>query len=244
MIKIAICDDELEICKLLHLTLSDIFNMLKTDVNIDVFLNGEQLCNSIEANEYYNLIFLDIQFAKSEINGVEIGQLIRNEHNNNDVQIVYISWEKDYAMQLFKIRPLNFLLKPLDYAQIDKTIKTYLRITGLTSGVLTYKKGHDTFEVRIKDIIYMENSGRKIIIYLADGRQEEFYCSLKEVFNEQLKKYNFLFTHASFAVNYDYVTAIRHDKLLVTDKQISVPIAPNRSAEVKKKYLMIMKRLG
>ena len=241
MVKIAICDDELDICKSLHLNLSDIFNMLKTDVNIDVFLNGENLCDSIEANEHYDLIFLDIQFAKNEINGVEIGQLIRNAHNNNDMQIVYISWEKDYAMQLFEVRPMDFLIKPLNYDQVKKTVNTFLHISGPNSGVFTYKKGHDTFEVRIKNIVYLENSKRKVIIHLSDGRQEEFYGSLKEVYNEQLKKFDFLFTHASFAVNYDYITAIKHNQLLVTGESISVPIAPSRSLEIKKKYLTVMK---
>ena len=242
MIKIAICDDELEICKLLHLTLSDIFNTLKTNVHIDIFLSGEKLCNSLQASEYYDLIFLDIQLAKDEINGVEIGQLIRNKHNNNVMQIVYISWEKDYAMQLFEMRPMDFLVKPLNFPQVEKTIKTFLHITGLGVGLFTYKKGYDTFDVRIKDIVYLENNGRKIIIYLADGRQEEFYGSLKEIYNEQLKNFNFLFTHASFAVNFDYVVAIRHDKILVTDEQISIPIARNKSSEVKKTYLTITKR--
>ena len=241
MVKIAICDDEQEIGRLLYITLSDIFHMLKIDVNIDIFLSGEKLCSKIEAKEHYDLIFLDIQFAKSEINGVKIGKFIRNAHNNNNVQIVYISWEKDYAMQLFAVRPMDFLVKPLNFAQVEQTIKTFLHISGLGTALFTYKKGHDTFDVRLKDIVYLENSGRKIIIYLADGRQEEFYGSLKDVYSEQLKNFNFIFTHASFAVNFDYVTAIRHDRLIMTDKQIFIPIARNKSTEVKKTYLAIMK---
>ena len=242
MVKVAICDDEPKISRLLHFILSDIFNFFKIAVDIDVFLAGEKLCIKIEAKEHYDLIFLDIEFAKNAISGVEVGQLIRNTYNNNEVKIVYISWEKDYAMQLFEVRPMDFLIKPLNYDKVKKTVNTFLHISGLNSGVFTYKKGHDTFEVRIKDIVYLENSKRKIIIYLASGKQEEFYGSLKEVYNEQLKNSDFLFTHASFAVNYDYVTAIRHGKLLVTDKRIPLPIAPNRSTEVKKSYLAITKK--
>ena len=242
MVKIAICDDEPEISAGLQHTLLNIFNKLKLNIQIDIFNASEELCQKLESEEHYDLIFLDIEFAKSEINGVEVGRLIRDTYNNNDVQIVYISWEKDYAMQLFEVRPMNFLVKPLEFSQVEKTIKSYLIIAGLNSGVFTYKKGHDTYNVRIKDIIYLENSKRKIIIHLSDGRQEEFYGSLKEVYNEQLKNYDFLFTHASFAVNYGYVTAIRHNQLVVTDGFTPLPIAPNRSVEIKKRYLMIMKR--
>ena len=241
MVNVAICDDEPEVAHLLHLTLSDIFNTLKIDVNVDVFLSGEKLCNKMENEEHYDLIFLDIQFAKNQINGVEVGQLIRDTYNN-EVSIVYISWEKSYAMQLFSIRPMNFLIKPLSFAQVEKTVKTFLRITRLSSGLFTYKKGRDTFDVRIKDIVYLENNKRKIIIHLSDGRQEEYYGSLKEAYSEQLRKFDFLFAHASFVVNYDYITAIKHNQLLVTDNSISVPIAYSRSMEIKKKYLTIIRR--
>ena len=191
---------------------------------------------------HYDLIFLDIEFANEEINGVEVGQLIRNAHQNNKVSIVYISWEKKYSMQLFEIRPLNFLVKPLEYDKIEHTIRTFLKIAGVLSGELTYKKGHNIFKVQIKDIIYLENQNRKIIVYLVDGRKEEFYGSLKEVYHEQLIKLDFLFIHASYVVNYDYVTVIKYSQLFLTNQETPLTISPNRRNEVRDAYLAIMKR--
>lgn len=242
MINIAICDDEQELCTNLKSILTDIFEKQKTRADIQLFLSGEELCNKIETDEHFDLIFLDILFAKNEINGVEIGRVIRNKFNNNTVQLVYISWDKSYSMQLFEVRPMDFLIKPLEIPQVEGVVETYLRITGQNLGVFSFKKGHDTFSVTIKDIIYMENNKRKIIIYLADGTQEEFYGSLKEVYKSQLKNLDFLFTHASFVVNYDYITAIKHNQLLVTGGLNAVPIAPNKSMEIKKKYLSIVKK--
>ena len=241
MLKIAICDDETEVGAFLERTLIDILNKLKMNANIQIFLTGESLYNKIESSEYYDLIFLDIEFSKNEINGVEVGRLIRDTCNNNTTQIVYISWEKSYSMQLFEVRPMDFLIKPLNFTQIDKTIKTYLRITRSNFDTLTYKKGRDTFDIQIKDIMYLENSKRKIIIYLSNGTQEDFYGSLNDVYSQQLKSLDFLFPHASFAVNYDYITAIKHNLLLI-DNLISVPIAQSKRTDVKKKYLSIMKR--
>ena len=242
MVKIAICDDEPKISQQLYLALCDIFKHAKLAVAIDVFLSGEKLCHKLERAEHYDLILLDIKFASNSINGVEVGQLIRNTYHNHRVSIVYISWTKDYAMQLFAVRPMDFLIKPVSYEQLEQTINTFLHISGLNAGVFTYKKGHDLLELRTNDIVYLENNKRKIIIYLADGTQEEFYGSLKEIYGDQLQNANFLFIHASFAVNYDYITTIRHDKLFVTDKHIPLPIAPSRSSEVKKAYLAIAKR--
>ncbi|MCL1863199.1 MAG: LytTR family DNA-binding domain-containing protein [Defluviitaleaceae bacterium] len=241
MIKIAICDDEPNICEELKQSLTYIFGGEKIDIDISIVPTGESLCKKMESEEYFDIIFLDILFAKNEIDGVDVGRHIRNTYNNNDVQIVYISWEKSYAMQLFEVRPMDFLIKPLSHSQIQKVVNSYLRIIGLNSGTLIYKKGHDKFEINIKDIVYLENSKRKIIVYLSNGKQEDFYGSLKNIYDEQLKYFDFIFTHASFVANYDHITAINHNRLIMAGNK-DIPVSSGKSLEVKKKYLAIMKK--
>ena len=242
MVMVAICDDEMKIGADLERALIDIFEKLQVMYEIDVLFSGNELCKQLDAGAHYDLIFLDIEFAKDEIDGVAVGQLIRDAYHNDTASIVYISWKKKYSMQLFEIRPLNFLIKPLAYDKIEKIVRTYLKIAGLLSAELMYKKGHDTFKMHVKDIIYLESSDRKVIIHLADGRKEDFYGSLKEVYNEQLKKCDFLFIHASYAVNYDYVTAVKYNQLFLTDRVTPLPISPNRRSEVRERYYEIMKR--
>lgn len=242
MLNIAICDDERKIGSELESILIEVFGKLNTEVEIDVFFNGNELCRYMEAGAHYDLIFLDIEFAKNEINGIEAGRFIRDACQNNAASIVYISWEKKYSMQLFDIRPLNFLIKPLEYDKIEEVIRTYLKIAGLWSGVFTYKAGHEFFKIPIKDIVYLESSDRKLILHIADGRKEEFYGSLKEVYEEQLKKFDFLFIHASYVVNYDYVTSMKYNQLLLTGSAAPLPISQNKRNDVRESYYAIMRR--
>ncbi|MCL2204876.1 MAG: LytTR family DNA-binding domain-containing protein [Defluviitaleaceae bacterium] len=242
MIMVAVCDDDTKIGAELESTLIDIFGNMQVEHDIDVFFAGEALCRRMEAGAHYDLIFLDIEFAKNEINGVEVGRLIREAQENNRVSIVYISRERDYAFQLFEIRPLNFLIKPLEYAAIEKTMKTYLKIAGFWSGEFSYSIGRDTFKVKIKDILYIESRNKKLILYFANGKIVEFYGSLKEIYHEQLKKFDFLFIHASYVVNFDYVSAIRYSQLSIADNAIPLPISQGRRNEIREKYLEIMKR--
>ena len=242
VLMVAVCDDEKKIGAELECSLIDIFTKLKIKHEIDVYFSAEGLVKQIAAGAYYDLIFLDIEFAKNEINGVELGRLIRNAHQNNIVSIIYISWEKKYSMELFDIRPLNFLIKPLKREKIEEVIRTYLNISGLWAQVFTYKIGHETFKVYIKDIIYLESRDRKLILYLTDGRKEEFYGSLKEVFGEQLKMFDFLYIHASFVVNYDYVTSINYNQVYIKDNANPLPISQNKRNEVRESYFAIMKR--
>jgi len=242
MLYIAICDDEKNIGAELEHALIDIFGKLNIKHEIDVFFTGENLCKKMESKTHYDLIFLDIEFAQDEISGVEVGRRIRDVHQNFLTSIVYISWVNKYALQLFDIQPLNFLIKPLKYEKIEEVIRKYLKIAGLWSGEFTYKIGHDTLKVQIKDMIYLESYDRKLIMHLADGRKEEFYGSIKAAYDEQLKKFDFLFIHNSYVVNYDYVTALKYDKAILTDSITPLPISKYRRSEVRESYYEIMKR--
>jgi DNA-binding LytR/AlgR family response regulator len=242
MVKVVICDDEKEICAKLESSLISIFAEMKMKCDIAVFFAGQELCRKIEAGENYDLIFLDIEFSKSEINGVETGKLIRDSHKT--VSIVYISWEKSYAMQLFDIRPLNFLLKPLEYEKIKQVAETYVKLSGFSAGEFVYKKGHGTLKVQIKDIMYLESRGRKIIIHMENGGQEEFYGSLKIAYNEQLAGFDFLFIHSAFVVNYDCITETKYSQLHICGKQDFLPIGQSRRNEIRERYLSIMQRRG
>jgi DNA-binding LytR/AlgR family response regulator len=239
MVKVVICDDEKEICAKLESSLISIFAEMKMKCDISVFYAGQELCRKIEAGASYELFFLDIEFANSEINGVETGKLIRDSHKT--VSIVYISWEKSYAMQLFDIRPLNFLLKPLAYEKIKQVAETYVKLSGFSAGEFVYKKGHGMFKIPIKDIMYLESQGRKIIIHMENGEQEEFYGSLKSVYNEQLVSFDFLFIHSAFVVNYDYVAETKYSQLYICGKQDFLPIGQSRRNEIRERYLSIMK---
>jgi DNA-binding LytR/AlgR family response regulator len=239
---VAICDDERRIGAELERSIMDILGKMNVKCEIDVYFTGEELCSKMEAGAHYNLIFLDIEFAKNAINGVEVGRLIRKAHHNNMVSIVYISWEMKYSMQLFDIRPLHFLLKPLDYEKVEEVIRTYLELAGLWSGEFTYKVGHDTYKVQIKDIVYLQSAKRKLIIYLAAGKREEFYGTLKEVYQEQLQRFDFLFVHASYVVNYDYIAAVKYDELILMDGITSLPISRHKRKEVTEGYCTITER--
>ena len=239
---IAICDDEKRIGAELESALIDILGRMNVNYEIDVYFTGEELCSKMEAGAHYNLVFLDIMFAQNAIDGVEVGRLIREAHCNNAVSIVYISWEEKYSMQLFDIRPLNFLIKPLDYEKIEHVLRTYLEIAGLWSGDFTYKIGHDTYKVKIKDIVYLQSVRNKLILYLANGGKKEFYGTLKKIYQEQLQRYDFLFIHSAYVVNYDFIEAIKYGELTLINMKTPLPISQHKRIAARETYYNITER--
>ena len=242
MLNIAICDDDQSICTDLEDKVYTILDGLNVKYEIDVYFSGYKLHEKMSAGIYYDLIFLDISFAENEIDGIEVGKLIREAHNNHTVSIVYISWETKYSMQLFEIHPLNFLIKPLEYDKIEQTIRTYLKISGFLSEEFIYKIGHSIYKEQLKNIMYLESRDRKLILHLTDGRKEEFYGSLRDAYNEQLKRFDFLFIHASYIVNYDHIAVKKYDSIYMSNCRTPLPISQNRRNDVRERYFAIMKR--
>ena len=241
MTHIAICDDEIQIGAELERALIDILQKHQIKHEITIFFTGSELCKKMEGN-HYDLIFLDIELARDEINGIEVSRLIRDAHQNYLTQIVFISWEKKYAPELFDVQPLNFLVKPLMPEKIEAVICRYLSISGLWSREFKYKTGRETSKAKVKDIVYIESRNKKLIIHLASGRKIEFYGSLKDAYGEQLCKLDFLYIHAAYAVNYDYVSTIKAGELYLINSDAPLPISKPRKSETMELYYAIMKR--
>jgi len=241
---IAICDDEVKLGAELEEALGGIFEKLKLECEIDVYHTGEELCEGIRVGSHYDLIFLDINFANSEFSGINVGEFIRDSCQDNRTSIVYMSWNKGYALELFKIRPMDFLIKPLSDDEIEDTVRTFLLLSKDWSKDFVYKKGHFTYRVQVADIMYFESQKRKVKIHLVQGRKEEFEGSLKKTYKEQLEGLDFLFVNPSFVVNYDYITSINYKELFIKDNPNPISISQIRRNETREKYIEIVKRRG
>ena len=244
ILHVAICDDEEQMCTYLEDSLRKILNLMNVNHVIDVYYSGERLCGELKESMVYDLIFLDIEFTKSQINGVEVGNQIRNVYKQNTVSIVYISWEMKYSMQLFEIRPLNFLIKPLEFEKIEQVVKTHLQLSGHHAEDFVYKIRHETFKIKLNNIMFLESINRKIIIHLADGKKEMFYGILKDIYLEQLQKFNFLQIHASYVVNYDHISSMSRTHIHIGSGEITLPISKQKKKEVDEAYFAILERRG
>lgn len=89
-----------------------------------------------------DLIFLDIELL--DLDGIVVGRYIREELENRDIQIVYISCKGQYAQQLFKMQPMDFLVKPILQKQIDETMELAIKIIDKNNMFLNFRKAVST----------------------------------------------------------------------------------------------------
>lgn len=234
-INIAVCDDELDICSQVERLLSYALKSISAEYNIDIFDRGERLCDEMRRTEY-DLVFLDIELPN--MNGVDIGRYIREELNNELVQIAYISSKKEYAMELFEYRPINFLVKPLDDEKIRKVIKKYMVISEQENHMFSYKKGYEFYKIPMSKIMYFDTGGRKTVMVTTEGR-EEFYASMESVY-QRVKGHKFLFIHKSTIVNYKYINKFGYEDVVMTDGSV-FSISQSRRKAIRSMFMDIKK---
>ena len=241
---IAICEDDMATNAEVERILEEVLSNQNIEFSIAPFYSAEKFCEKLDSGQNYDLIFLDIEFRGEKLNGVDVGTRIRTTHQNNSVSIVYFSWERKYSLELHDLQPLNFLLKPIQYEKIERVVAQHMNIFNVRSGYFTYKIGYESYRKQIRDIAYVESRRRKLILHLGSGEQVEFYGSLKTVYEEQLQKYDFLFIHASYAVNFDFIARYTRDALIMALGNVELIISQSRRTEIRKRYLYIDSRKG
>lgn len=234
MLRIAICDDEKIICRQLEDMLSDISKEINQVMETEVYYSGEELCNFLIKGNQYDLIFLDIEMY--EINGVDVGKKIREELNDELTQIVYISSKESYAMELFEVRPLNFLIKPFNKVKIESVVLKAIKLIETENYCFEYKNNNITFAVPINDILYFESHGRKVNIILKNETEiKSFYGKLSTV-EEQINNIDFVMIHKSYLINLSFCIEYTYEYIKMTNQEI-LTISQNNRKAVREKLM-------
>lgn len=225
--RIAVCDSESVICK----TIYDMIKAVPVPKNIrfeiDCFTSGEDLCEEMTSCAY-DLIFLDIELP--QMNGIAVGKYIREDLNNETVQIAYISSKQQYAMELFEIRPINFLLKPITSDKAQKIIYKFLKLNSVDTQIFKFKVRQEYIKIPLSEIIYFSNHGRTVTL-VSKNKSYAFYGTLDDIYNK-LKIENFLYIHKSFIVNYRYVRRYEYEQITLLDGKV-LPISQPRRKPIR-----------
>lgn len=213
MFKIAICDDEPAICNLIEKILIENREIFHFKIDTEVFFSCNRLITYMQAGNNFDLIFLDIEMEG--LNGLEFGLIIRNEFDNQSLQIVYVSGKDRYYKDLFDVRPMHFLSKPIEEKYLLEDVRLAMKLSSRFNDIFCYKKSWKTYNIPLKEIIYFQSIGREIIIVTTSGN-DCYYGKLSEICT-QLKDYSFIQIHKSFLVNYEHIIEHGYKKIRMSN---------------------------
>lgn len=220
MFKIAICDDEQDICSQIYGVLVDCAGTIEEKLKIESFESGKDLHNVLSQGSRFDLIFLDIEMAG--MNGVKLGKAVREEFRDEATQLVYISANQKYALELFQNRPLHFLIKPLKKADLCKVLKKALVLKVRQELCFEFVANRVLYRIPHKEILYFESFDKKLILYTVKVKHE-FYGKLPEI-QEQLVQFGFVQIHKSYLVNYAHIKEV-HSGYVVLSSDITLTIS-------------------
>lgn len=238
MYRIGICDDDKELCSGLEEQIYYTAKELSMKVEVEVWYSGESILSDLGKGVQLDLLFLDIELIQK--NGISVGRYIRDEMEDIQTHIVYISAKQNYAMQLFRIQPLDFLVKPVSEEQIKEVLVRSIRQKQRLKNCFEYQKGSSVFRIPTKDIVYFMSMDKKIRLVTKDG-EEEFYGKLKNIM--EVLPADFMMIHQSYIVNQLYVSEYSYDCVKMSDgavlsiskpyrKEIRGKIKQDRRAEI------------
>lgn len=237
MLKIAICDDELneleENGRLLEEYAS---NHQCQQIEIIKFTRGQALLDSIADNGPYSLYLLDIVMPKKD--GIQLGMEIRRWDKN--AVIIYLTISPDYALDSYIPRAFYYLLKPVKKKQLFSVLEEALSSQAKikTTGFTVKTKDAVTM-VPIHTIVYAELVGRSIWYYLNNDTVLTS-VTLRGAFRKEvaplLEESQFVLTATSFMVNLEYVTSIEKQNLILQGGK-RIPLSRTYQIEVKQQWM-------
>lgn len=236
MLNIAICDDDEQFVNSLEDLLYDYLKNNNYKADIQIFTDPDDFIKYLN-DESVDLLFLDIEFEK--ITGIDIGNNLRKNLHNDLIQIVFVSATESYAMQLFNIRPFDFLVKPVDYKKVNYLMEEYNRIYRVQQNFFEYHMGKQVYKIDEQAVLYFQSEGRKIKMVTSIG-DKQFYGKLSEV-AEKLKANSFFQVHKSYIINSRYVLEYGKEHVVMTNKE-RIPVS--RPMREKLNKLIIEEKWG
>ncbi|MBR5960948.1 MAG: response regulator transcription factor [Clostridia bacterium] len=228
MMRILICDDDELFSEDLEKKLEQYEINHRDEFDIHVVNRGEEALNRLQ-EEQWDVLFLDIEMPK--INGVEVGTRVREQLRNYSLKIIYVSSQRGYAMDLFKVDTFDFLIKPVAYNDLETVMGKLMNTLNRGGEMFVYRKKGQIDRCRLEDILYFESQLRKTIV-VTTQKEDEFYAPLKDVY-EELKDKKFFYCHKSILVNYDRVAEFHYDSL-VMDNGTTLEISQSKRKEVRR----------
>ena len=160
MINVAICDDDIVLTGKIETMLQNIAKRSFIPIDTEVFWEGEHLADSVEIENSFDIIFLDIEMGQED--GITVARRIRKV--DKKVLIVYVTSHENYMMESFEIRPFRFLVKPVSEEQIEHCFQAAYEDISSTDSYFRYSYQRISHKIPIGEILYFESNRRKVKI--------------------------------------------------------------------------------
>ena len=193
-----------------------------------VYSNAVQAMKEMANQEGIHLMFLDIQMPG--LNGLEFSKLV-----NAETRIVFTTAFGQYALDSYKVNALDYLLKPISYADfmqsVNKAIhwfemkwgyKIFLEPVSEDKKFIYVKSDYKLVQIDLDKILYVEGLKDYVKIHL-EGEQKAVISLLSmKAMEETLPSARFIRVHRSFIVQKSKIKVIDRGRIVFNREYIPI----------------------
>ncbi len=180
-----------------------------------------------------DLIFLDINMP--EISGLDFAKTI-----NSDVKVIFTTAYREYAVEGFDLRAVDYLLKPIAFDRLLQALNKYFEenVAIIHQELIEYEEEKADFifvrsdrkmvRINFADILYIESISDYIKIHL----QQQSVITRETISNieSKLPANAFIRTHRSFIVALNKITSFTNEYVEIDNK--TIPVSRSYKADV------------
>lgn len=207
--KVLIVEDDTNIQKLITLCIVEI------DPTIQIFVSESSIeALQIAKENTIDVFILDIQLT--DYKGTELARELREIEKYLYTPMIFATALATEELNTYRqIKCYSYLIKPFTKEEVKEVIIgaiDYRHNLGERKKTIRIEQKSYIFEYDLKDIVYIESFGKKMILHLATGENRLIMESisgytLKGIFT-LLNSNEFIQCHKSYIINKKYITRI------------------------------------
>ena len=164
--RIAIVEDIAQERQLLRSRLEAQFEKRGIHAELIEFENGEEFLIAAKERSF-PILFLDIYMSGE--NGVEVAKKLREF--DSDCLLIFTTTSVDHALDGFKVRAVQYLVKPYEEAELSKLIDEILSHMPDVGKYIEIKIDGSNVRVPFAKIVYAEHFSHMMHIHTTSGRE-------------------------------------------------------------------------
>lgn len=179
-----------------------------------------------------DLLFLDIQMP--ELNGLDFSRMLPSR-----TKVVFTTAFQQYALDGFKVNALDYLLKPISYADFLTAVNKARQWFSMKQGVsndnehdvdilqnyMFVKADYKLLRVDFDDILYIEGVKDYVKIHFDTGMRPIHTLISMKTLEERLPKITFARIHRSYIVNLNKIKVVEKGRIVFGN--VYLPISEN-----------------
>ncbi len=207
--KIAICDDSDADRQFISGLVNSWGINTGHTVQISAFSSAENFLFHYAEKNDYDILLLDIEMGAMD--GVTMAKKLR--HDNDTVQIVFITGYTDYILEGYEVDALHYLMKPVKGDKLFSVLDRAAEKLSKNEKVLNLKIGGEMVRIPLYRIRYVDVFGNYVTIHAADDLTVKMtLCELEKELDDR-----FFRVSRSVVVNLTQIGRVTKSEIMLND---------------------------